>query len=176
MLGVPKSLANGVVQCSNWPSSSSVSGRMPWRSTARPRELCCGVAMTTSSPSSMPSLRAACVFMITPLVAGHVVGDLLDQLHADVGAPRVLHAARGEQPERIVLRLAAGLLERRHPRRAEVLALGQRLVFRQLLVPPVHVVLVQPAAELGADPQQPLLVRQLEAQALRDERRVAGTS
>ena len=105
-------------------------------------------------------------------VALDVVGDFLDELHADVRAPRVLHAARGEQPERIVLRLAAGLLERGDPRRAEVLALRQRLVLRQLLVPPVHVVLVQTAPELGADAQQPLLVRQLEAQTLLDERRV----
>ena len=43
MLGTPKSLANGVAQWSNWPISSSVSGRMPWRTTARPCTLRCGV-------------------------------------------------------------------------------------------------------------------------------------
>ena len=51
--------------------------------------------------------RAACVLMITPRWPGDVVGDFLDQLHADVAAPGILHAARGQQPERIVRRLAA---------------------------------------------------------------------
>ena len=113
MLGTPKSLVNGVAQWSNWPISSSVSGRMPWRSTARPRTLRCGVAISTWSPSAMPSFAARLRVDDHAAMARDVVGDLLDQLHADVGAPRVLHAARGQQPERIVLRLAAGLLERR---------------------------------------------------------------
>ena len=62
MLGTPKSFANGVAQWSNWPISSSVSGRMPWRTTARPRTLRLGVAISIASPSAMPSSlgRAAC--------------------------------------------------------------------------------------------------------------------
>jgi hypothetical protein len=39
---------------------------MPWRSTARPRTLRVGVAISTSSPSPIPSRFAAPVFMITP--------------------------------------------------------------------------------------------------------------
>ena len=170
MLGTPKSFVNGVAQWSNWPSISSVSGRMPCRSTARPRTRCCGVAISTGSPSPMPSSTRALRIDDHAAMALDVVGDLLDELHADVRAPRVLHAARGEEPERIVLRRAAGLHERAGPQRSEILPYRQRLVLRQLLVPPEHVVLVQPAAELHADALQALLVRQLEAQALRGER------
>ena len=60
----------------------------------------------------MPSLRRRLRVDDHAAMAGDVVGDLLDQLHADVAAPRVLHAARGEQPERIVRR------PRRRPARA----------------------------------------------------------
>jgi len=66
MLGMPKSFAVGIAQWSNWESSSSVSGRMPCRSTARPRTLCAGVAIVTASPSAMPSFAAAPALMITP--------------------------------------------------------------------------------------------------------------
>ena len=102
MLGTPKSLASGVAQWSNWPISSSVSGRMPWRTTARPRHLALRrgdldrVAVGDAEPCR--GLRVD----DHAAVAGDVVGDLLDHLHADVVAPGVLHAARGEQPERIV--------------------------------------------------------------------------
>ena len=65
-LGTPKSLASGVAQWSNWPMSSSVSGRMPWRSTALPRTLRLGVAMSIGSPSAIPSFPAAPLLMITP--------------------------------------------------------------------------------------------------------------
>jgi hypothetical protein len=104
-------------------------------------------------------------------MTGDVVGHLVDHLHADVRAPRVLHAARGEQPEREVVGLAAGLADDRLPQRGEVLPDRHRLVFLELRVPPAHVVLVQPASELGADARQPLLVGQLEAQAALDQRR-----
>ena len=45
-LGTPKSLASGVAQWPNWPIASTVSGRTPWRSTARPDTLRCGVAIS----------------------------------------------------------------------------------------------------------------------------------
>ena len=48
----------------------------------------------------------------------------------------------------------------------------QRLVFLELPVPPVDAVLVQPAAQLLADAEQPLLVGLLEAQAGADELRI----
>ena len=35
-LGMPKSLATGVAQWSNWPGITRVSGRMPWARTALP--------------------------------------------------------------------------------------------------------------------------------------------
>ena len=67
MEGMPKSLATGVAQWPNCPSSRSVSGRMPWRSTARARTECCGVAISSQSPSSMPSSFARPALTITPL-------------------------------------------------------------------------------------------------------------
>ncbi len=75
-------------------SISSVSGRMPCRSTARPRTHRSGVAISTRSPSAMPSRSRRARVHDHAAVAGDVVGDLVDQLHADVAAPRVLHAAR----------------------------------------------------------------------------------
>ena len=66
-LGMSKSFASGVSQWSNCPISNSVSGRIPWRRTARPVTLRLGVAISIASPSAMPSRAAACVLTITPL-------------------------------------------------------------------------------------------------------------
>ncbi len=49
---------------------------------------------------------------------------------------------------------------------------GQRLIFVELLVPPMNAVLMQPAAELLADAKQLLLVRLLEAQSFCDKFRI----
>src|SRR5487761_2469704 len=66
MLGTPKSLANGVAQWLNCPISSSVSGRMPWRTTALALTLFSGVAISTRSRLAMPSFSAVPVLLITP--------------------------------------------------------------------------------------------------------------
>src|SRR5512145_273685 len=64
--GNSKPLANGVTQWPNWPSRSSVSGRIPWRSTARARTSAFGVAIRTQSPWLMPSSLAFEELRITP--------------------------------------------------------------------------------------------------------------
>ena len=97
-------------------------------------------------------------------VTGDVVCHLVHQGDAGIGAPGVLHAARGEQPERVVLRALAALRDDGLPDTGEIFPDRQRLVFLELLVPPVHVVLVQAPAQFGADAQQALLVRQFVAQ------------
>src|SRR5690606_5982127 len=66
MEGMPKSLASGVAQWPNWPTRRSVSGRIPWRSTALARTERSGVAISTQSPSSMPSSPAFPALRITP--------------------------------------------------------------------------------------------------------------
>jgi hypothetical protein len=58
-LGHAESFATGVAQCSNWPISSSVSGRMPSRSTTRAARVRAGVAISIVSPSEIPSRRRA---------------------------------------------------------------------------------------------------------------------
>jgi len=65
-LGTSKSLASGVSQWPNWPIISKVSGRMPWRTTARPRTLRLGVAISIGSPSAMPNRSAVRVLTMTP--------------------------------------------------------------------------------------------------------------
>ena len=65
-LGTPWSFAYGVAQWSNCPSASSVSGRMPSRTTARPRVVRRGVAISTRSPSAMPSAAAVAALTMTP--------------------------------------------------------------------------------------------------------------
>jgi hypothetical protein len=107
-LGTPKSLAIGVAQWLNWPISSSVSGRMPWRSTARARTLRLGVDRSIASPSSDAEAFSRSAVDHDAAVAGHILGHLADHLHADVAAPGVLHAARRQQPERVVAALGAG--------------------------------------------------------------------
>ncbi len=114
-------------------ASSCSARRSPWRtaspsdrtgrSSAACRGGCPGAARRgrgrcAAASRSRPGRRRRCRAFRRLRVhdhaamAGDVVGDLLDQLHADVAAPRVLHAARGQQPERIVLR------QRRRPCRA----------------------------------------------------------
>ena len=60
---------------------------------------------------------------------------------------------------------AAGALELGLPELREILPRRQPLVLGELLVPPLHAVLVQAPAQFRADAQQLLLVGQLEAQA-----------
>ena len=82
----------------------------------------------------------------------------------ELGRASIASAARGEQPERVVLRALAALRDDGLPDTGEIFPDRQRLVFLELLVPPVHVVLVQAPAQFGADAQQALLVRQFVAQ------------
>ena len=100
-------------------------------------------------------------------VAGDVAGDLADDLDADIVAPGILHAARGDEPERIVGDLHLEMLgERVLPHAAQVAPVRQRLVFADLLVPPGDALLVQAPLELLADAQEPFLVGLLETQVL----------
>src|SRR5262249_44705891 len=99
-------------------------------------------------------------------VTGDVLGDFAHELNADVAAPGVLHAARGDQPERKIrdaplIMPAKGVL----PHGGEIAPARQRLAFLKLRVPPADAVLVQPAAEFLADPEQALLIGLLEPQA-----------
>ena len=106
-------------------------------------------------------------------MTGDVVRHFLDELDADVAAPGVLHAARGDEPERIIGDAHGEMLgERVLPQRAEVAPMRERFVFRKLLIPPMDALLVQASLELLADAQEPLLVGLLEAQALLHELRI----
>ena len=104
-------------------------------------------------------------------VAAHVLRDFAHQRDRHVAAGMVLHALGREQPQREVVRVGAGILELLGPAPGHVVPLGQRRVFGELRVPPVHLLFVQPVAKLPADPQQPLLVRHLVAEIVFLERR-----
>ena len=106
------------------------------------------------------------------LVAGDVVGDLVDQRDPDIGAPRILHRARGERPERVGVRVLAYLAGVIRPYVGKGLVARQRLVLLELAVPPVDADLVQPLGELRPVAHQPLLVGHLEAETLLLQRRV----
>ncbi len=113
MLGMPKSFVNGVAQWSNWPEQEQrvradalAQHGPPAHAVLRRRDLDLRAVRDAELPRRLRIDDHAAVAL-------HVVGDLLDELHADVGAPRVLHAARGEQPERIVRGSPPGLHERR---------------------------------------------------------------
>ena len=78
----------------------------------------------------------------------------------------VLHALGGQQPEGEVLGFGAGLLQVGDPASRHIVPFRQRGVFRKLLVPPVHLLLVQAAAEFATGAQQTLLIGKLVAQAV----------
>jgi len=83
----------------------------------------------------------------------------------------VLHALGRQQPERKVLGLAAGVDERALPATGHVVPVGQRDIFGELVVPPVHLLLMQPIAEFLPDAHKPFLIGQLVADALLLQRR-----
>src|SRR5208283_5026668 len=106
-------------------------------------------------------------------VTGNVLGHFPDELEADVAAPGVLHAMRGDQPEWIITDADVEVaLEGSFPFRAEIPPMRHRFVFRELLVPPVDAVFVQSPSQLLADAEQAFLIRLLEAQAGADEFRI----
>ncbi len=103
-------------------------------------------------------------------VAGNVVGHFLDHLDAGIAAPGILHGARRDQPEGIIVNIDAKTVRKRlFPQCRQIAPFRQWLIFAKLLVPPRDIVLVQAAAELGADAQKLLLIGDFEAQALGDE-------
>ena len=65
--GMCRFLAKGVFQWSIWPTMSRVSGRMPWRTTARPVVSPTADSTVTSSPSAIPISAALVALMTTPL-------------------------------------------------------------------------------------------------------------
>ena len=117
----------------------------------------------------MPSRRADARLHHDAAVTLEVPRDLVHQRDAGVRAPRVLHAARGHEPERVVLEPPAARDGVLLPDAGEVLVRGQRLVLGELAVPPPDPALVQPAAELRTHAREPFLERHLEAQALLHE-------
>ncbi len=108
--------------------------------------------------------------------AANVLGHFAHQLDPDIAAGVVLHALAREQPEREILELRAGFDERPLPVRWHVVPFRQRRVFGQLLVPPVHILLMQPVPQFAADAQQTLLIGQLVTQSLLLHGRASGTT
>ena len=106
-------------------------------------------------------------------MTGYVISHFLDELDADVAAPGVLHAVRGDQPEWIITDADVEVaLQCSFPFRGEISPMRQRLVFPELFIPPVDAMFVQSPSQLFADAEQPFLIRVLKAQAGRDELRI----
>jgi len=106
------------------------------------------------------------------VMAAHVARDLVHVRDRHVAAGVELHALGRQQPERKLVGVATRMHDRPLPARGHVVPGRQELVLGKLLVPPMHSLLVQPARQLQPRAHQALLVRQLEAQALLDHRRI----